>query len=531
MKISILIPAYNCSKTLKSCLDSILEQDFEDYEIVLVDDGSTDNTLDLIKEYAENYGCIRFLENDHLGIAETLNYGLYECLDSEYTVRIDSDDIMAPGRLKHQYEYMEKHPEIDILSGGMKTFGYYKIEIKPVEGEFVYTRDNLYSGLCHPAVIFRNNSIKKMDWFYSNYFMYAEDTEFFVRAQKEGLTLYREPKIVTYYRTSQENNKSKRQNESVNWIKNIYFPVKQVKHYKPEITAVINFKNEGNNVERTIMSIRATTYNMPVVVINDGSDDGYNYKERLEKYNVDYYENKESVGASKAREYGVTKVKTKYFVLLDGHMRFYTLGWDNMLKNVLRMYPESIVCTDSLILKKNSYDVFIENEGGEDNNYATYPDIKMNKTCEDYVAYFTHSGKLPMYEELIEEVGCVLGATYAMSRDWWNYIHGYKGLQHWGFEEPLISLKTKKLGGKCLLLHGAKIGHCYRQNSPYTKNLPWIEANRLYVAALFDDNFDRLIKEEKEERPGLYEQIMTIFSGYEEDIREEKEYIRQNLKG
>lgn len=534
MKISVLIPTYNAEKTIRECIDSIISQDFDDFEIFCVDDGSEDDTLSIIKEYAQNYSNVRYLENDHMGISESLNYGLYEVIGSEYTVRIDADDIMAENRLKHQYQYMESHPDIDILGSGAELFGNINYTLRPIEGEMIYTKDNLYQledSILHPTVIMRNSSIKKMDWFYSDYFHYCEDTEFWVRCQKNGLKVCKEPTVVIKYRISnnQVSNKNKKiQQEGVKLIEKCYFSPKISPN--GEITAVINFKNEGNNVERTIISIRATaSTNIPIVVVNDGSDDGYDYKTALEKYDVDYYEIKKSVGASKARAFGAEQVKTPYFVLLDGHMRVYTHNWDRMLLNALKTHSNSIVCTDSLILYKNSFDVFIINESGEKEEYANNkvaPVLQMSK-LKEYVPAFQNVRKEP--EELLEEVPCVLGAVYAMSKEWWSYIHGYKGLREWGSEEPLISVKTWLLGGQCLLLHNCKIGHCYRTSATYKKDKPLIEANRLFVASLFEDNMNKFYDDEKVVRGEKFcEELKSLMDLYKEDIESERQYLKEH---
>lgn len=533
MRVSILIPTYNAEKTIRECLDSIIVQDFDDYETVLVDDGSTDNTLDIIKEYASKYDNIRYLENDHMGIAETLNFGLYECLDSDYTVRLDSDDIMAENRLKHQFQYMELHKDIDILGGGLKTFGKKEVTKQPKEEEMVYSSFNLIAeedGVFHPTVIIRNSSIKKMDWFYSSYFNYAEDTEFWIRCQRNGLKVCKEPTIVTYYRLSEDQITSKRIDDmllKVEWIKNVYFSDTTD---KGEITAVINFKNEGVNVEKTLISIRATTKDMPIIVVNDGSDDGYDYDTVLNKYNITYIKNEKSLGAGQARALGASIVKTPYFVLLDGHMRFYTLHWDKVLKNTLKLHPKAIVCTDSLNLEANRYELFIRNEDGEKEDYMNNrlsPIVRFDERNE-YVTQF-QTKKNTSYNDIIEEIPVVLGATYAMSKEWWNYIHGYKGLQGWGYEEPLISIKTWLLGGKCLICHVPKIGHCYLTEKNYYFYTPNIEANRLYVAALFDNDFDNiLLNVRKDLNEKTYDLVMEEFETFQDDLKEEKKYISDN---
>ena len=116
--ISVCMVTYNASPFLRDCLDSILSQTFTDYELLIVDDGSTDDTVDIIRSYPD--GRIRLIRHLHDYIA-SLNL-LYNNAIGKYIARMDADDVMVADRLQAQYEYMEAHPEIDILGGHMHCF-------------------------------------------------------------------------------------------------------------------------------------------------------------------------------------------------------------------------------------------------------------------------------------------------------------------------------------------------------------------------------------------------------------------------
>lgn len=75
--VSVIIPVYNAQEGIKQCLDSLLNQTFTDYEIILLNDGSTDNTIEVIKSYASKNDCIRVIDKENEGVAKTRNKGIH----------------------------------------------------------------------------------------------------------------------------------------------------------------------------------------------------------------------------------------------------------------------------------------------------------------------------------------------------------------------------------------------------------------------------------------------------------------------
>ena len=123
--LSICIPAYNSASTIKECVQSILSQSFSHFELIIVDDGSTDDTDALVRAF--NDLRIQLVSNDHDYIG-SLNLSL-SLAEGKYIVRMmDADDLMLPHRLAFQYEYMESHPDVDILGACATTFGAYEID-------------------------------------------------------------------------------------------------------------------------------------------------------------------------------------------------------------------------------------------------------------------------------------------------------------------------------------------------------------------------------------------------------------------
>lgn len=114
---------YNCSKTLREAIDSILAQTYTNWEFIICDDGSTDETLAIAKEYAEE-DPVRFLvirNEQNMGLNHTLNRCL-KLASGDYIARMDGDDISAPDRFEKEAAILEAHPEYAIVSSHMTTF-------------------------------------------------------------------------------------------------------------------------------------------------------------------------------------------------------------------------------------------------------------------------------------------------------------------------------------------------------------------------------------------------------------------------
>lgn len=121
--ISVIMGVYNCKNTLKEAIDSILCQTYTDWELILCDDSSVDNTYTIAEEYRNNYpDKIILLKNEqNLGLPETLN----RCLavaKGNYIARMDGDDISLPNRFEKQIKFFEQNPDVDCVGTGMTRF-------------------------------------------------------------------------------------------------------------------------------------------------------------------------------------------------------------------------------------------------------------------------------------------------------------------------------------------------------------------------------------------------------------------------
>jgi glycosyltransferase involved in cell wall biosynthesis len=120
-KVTVLMPVYNAAPFLREAIDSILQQTFRDFEFLIVNDGSTDNSGSIIQSF--NDGRIKYINlPENGGIIHALNLGLSEA-KGKYIARMDADDISAPERLEKQVRFMDGHPEVGVCGAWVKYFG------------------------------------------------------------------------------------------------------------------------------------------------------------------------------------------------------------------------------------------------------------------------------------------------------------------------------------------------------------------------------------------------------------------------
>lgn len=121
VKVSVIIPVYNSEKFIRDAIDSVLNQTYRDFEIIVADDGSTDSTTEILKEYDDK---IRWKSQENKGPASAKNFGI-SMAKGKYITFLDSDDVFMPDRLEQQVDYLNKHPAV-----GLVYSDYYQIDEK-----------------------------------------------------------------------------------------------------------------------------------------------------------------------------------------------------------------------------------------------------------------------------------------------------------------------------------------------------------------------------------------------------------------
>ena len=181
-KISVIMSVYNGEKYLKEAIESVLNQTFTDFEFIIVNDGSTDDSLKIIKSYADKR--VRLIDNEtNIGLTRSLNKAI-EQARGEFVARQDADDVSLPGRFEEQIRYFERYPETALLGTGIyiideggKVSGKKAAQENPGESLFKSNRFN------HGSTMFRSAVVRKLGG-YNELLRYCQDYELWLRMAK-----------------------------------------------------------------------------------------------------------------------------------------------------------------------------------------------------------------------------------------------------------------------------------------------------------------------------------------------------------
>lgn len=296
-----------------------------------------------------------------------------------------------------------------------------------------------------------------------------------------------------------------------------------------ELTVIIPFLNEGVEVERTIQSLMEhTKESIDIILINDCSNDAYNYIEISKRYGARYIENKERCGVARCREIGIEKTETKFFLLLDAHMRVYDSNWYSILINALENEPTTLFCLQSIVLL-NICGIIKEKES----MFTCGAFLETNPNIESFLDVSWNSKSLASSNKnensTIMEIPCVLGAGYACNKFYWNKIHGLRGLRNYGLDEQLISLKVWMSGGKCKLISNISFGHIYRQMAPYNISSADFLYNKLFLSKVllpnsYSDKYGCFLQQNY---PDEFKECCTLLEQNKTLIKKEREYFKQ----
>ena len=198
-KISVIMSVYNTPiEYLKESIDSILNQTYEDFEFIIINDNSNDLTTDFLSTYKDNR--IRLFTNEtNLGLTKSLNVALNNST-GKYIARMDSDDIALPNRLEEQLEYIENNPQYIAIGSNFKKSNSDKIIKKHnMSRETRRCRMLFYNeGLCHPTAFINNEILIKYDIKYDENILKAQDYALWVELLKYGNIGNIDKNLLTY---------------------------------------------------------------------------------------------------------------------------------------------------------------------------------------------------------------------------------------------------------------------------------------------------------------------------------------------
>ena len=228
VRISVLLPVYNVEAYVAEALASIQSQTFTDIEIVVVDDGSTDNTLRIVQQIASSDSRIKIVRTPrNLGLPAALNFGVPYC-QAPLIARMDGDDIALPTRLEKQFQFLEQNPDIALVGCAtipINEFGKpipgLTISCAPITHELI-TKTMLFASPCgHPCWLARREIYRRLSGYRE--IAASEDFDFLLRAVTAGFLLDNLSEPLMRLRTRQgQISGSVKQQKAHNYVVRLY---------------------------------------------------------------------------------------------------------------------------------------------------------------------------------------------------------------------------------------------------------------------------------------------------------------------
>jgi glycosyltransferase involved in cell wall biosynthesis len=201
-RISVLMPVFNNDRYVAKAIDSILNQTVADFEFIIVDDGSVDNTNEILTQYQSRDARIRLFRRANGGIVSALNEGLAYCR-AQYIARMDGDDIAHPDRFALQSDYLDNHPDCAVVGGVFmgidedgKELGPYRFARNKVTSFRTFPIQVALT--VHPLAMIRKDALLALGGYRAT-FPHAEDYDLFLRISKYG-RLHNPDEILLSYR-------------------------------------------------------------------------------------------------------------------------------------------------------------------------------------------------------------------------------------------------------------------------------------------------------------------------------------------
>ncbi|MFK8029511.1 MAG: glycosyltransferase family 2 protein [Gammaproteobacteria bacterium] len=202
--ISIVMAAYNEERDIGKAIESVLAQSFEDWELIVIDDGSTDSTANVLRSFAERDDRIRLICNEtNIQLSASLNKGV-GLARAELIARADADDINLPDRLQSQFDYFQLHDDVDVLGTGAYMLDKAGDRVNsvslPQSHDELAQLPFLKTHFFHPSVMMRKRFFEVAGYYDTSY-LRAEDKELWLRGISVGCRYANLPEPLIEYST------------------------------------------------------------------------------------------------------------------------------------------------------------------------------------------------------------------------------------------------------------------------------------------------------------------------------------------
>ena len=238
--VSVIMPVLNAESYLKEAVDSILNQTYQNLELLVIDDKSTDSTMDILAEYVKLDNRVKIFRNFGSGISAALNLGI-DMAGGEYIARMDADDISLANRIAVQVGYMENHVDIGICSTQIRLLqedgSLHDMQKYPEEDDRIRLDLMNYCAIAHPTVMFRSRVIKDR-WRYN--IMPEEDYDLWTRmAITEKFACLSD--VLLYYRVRSDST-----SQIIGRMTRLFVSNQIIKTYVKELFDIDVFQYRGN---------------------------------------------------------------------------------------------------------------------------------------------------------------------------------------------------------------------------------------------------------------------------------------------
>lgn len=203
-KVSVVMTVFNAERYLREAVDSILNQTFTDFEFIIVNDGSTDRSLEILQTYAKRDARIRLISRHNTGIVAAANEGI-AAARGPYLARMDADDVSLPERFARQVKYLDEHADCVIVGSRVMTIDPYGIPVSPSEHALRHEEIDAqlltpFGGwaLLQPATMMRTDVVRAAGGYRGSYNI-SEDHDLFLRLAERG-KVANLPEILFHYR-------------------------------------------------------------------------------------------------------------------------------------------------------------------------------------------------------------------------------------------------------------------------------------------------------------------------------------------
>lgn len=279
MKFSFIIPIYNCEKYLETCIQSIKDIRLKEYEIILVDDGSEDNSGTICDEFVQGNEAIRCIHQSNQGVSDARNRGL-EIANGDYILFVDADDIIVPEKYRYVLKRIEIEPCIDMVVFGHEFDYYYNgncyqrdILNMPLVGmrnscDWIQSFEDLfYTNSLSPIwnKIFRRNFLVENELYLREDMFVYEDLEYSLRCMACCDNILFEPEIIYHYRQSEDEGNVGRRLEK---IKHIPMIIEQIEDALNDMMEKQHAGNRQDEIEKILLSLYIVLAKEKITVSN-----------------------------------------------------------------------------------------------------------------------------------------------------------------------------------------------------------------------------------------------------------------------